>query len=103
MDEARKKILARRAHFVAAAIAGLSVSCGKDDARSQPCLSVRPMTPDAEVGPPPPPQPCLSVMMTEDAGPPPMPCLGPPANADCVTPFWYDAQGVKHFKPQCIK
>ena len=37
-DESRKKILARRASFVAAALAG--VACGKDaEAPPQPCLS----------------------------------------------------------------
>ena len=27
----------------------------------------------------------------------------PPAvSADCTTPVWFDAQGVKHYKPQCL-
>lgn len=100
MDDAKKKILARRAKFVAAAIAGLAASCGKEDA-PRPCLSPPPIPADASVGPPPPPQPCLSVAVPQE--PPPQPCLGPPANADCVTPYFYDAQGVKHYKPQCLK
>jgi hypothetical protein len=24
------------------------------------------------------------------------------AAADCSTPVWFDAQGVKHYKPQCL-
>jgi hypothetical protein len=24
------------------------------------------------------------------------------AAADCATPVWFDAQGVKHYKPQCL-
>ena len=55
-DEARKRILARRASFVAAALAGVSTACGKEPAQ--------------------PPQPCLSpVLVVEDAGP--EPCLSP--------------------------
>jgi hypothetical protein len=54
-DENRKKILARRATFVAAALAGVSTACGKEPA--------------------PPPQPCLSVVPSFDAGP--EPCLSP--------------------------
>ena len=39
-DEARKRILARRASFVAAALAGVSTACGKEPAQPpQPCLS----------------------------------------------------------------
>jgi hypothetical protein len=107
-DDAKKLILARRATFVAAALAGVSVACGKEPSPPpQPCLSV-PMEPrDAE--PEPPPQPCLTPMMidrdaesdapidaggapTTDAGattrskspdaggpvPKPTPCLAPP-------------------------
>lgn len=57
-DEARKKILARRATFVAAALAGVSTACGKE--------------------PSPPPQPCLSQVRTMDDGAAPEPCLSPP-------------------------
>jgi serine/threonine-protein kinase len=28
------------------------------------------------------------------------PVVTPPD--ECVTPYWYDAQGVKHYKPQCL-
>jgi len=82
-DDAKKKILARRAKFIAAAVAGISISCGKD--RPEPCLSVTHI-PDAasdDGGTPqpclsPPPQPCLSVYNPPpDAGPPPRPCLEP--------------------------
>jgi hypothetical protein len=38
-DGAKKIILARRARFVAAAVAGLGIACGKEVA-SRPCLSV---------------------------------------------------------------
>ncbi len=31
--------------------------------------------------------------------PPPPP---PAPENDCATPYWYDAQGVKHYKPQCL-
>lgn len=93
-DEARKKILARRAAFVAAALA--TVACGKENV-PQPCLSPPPLppgdggapteqplvTPDAQPPvEPPPPQPCLSPMphppRDTDGGvqlPPPRPCL----------------------------
>jgi hypothetical protein len=73
-DDAKRKILARRARFVAAAIAGagISISCGK----SQPCLSVTHI-PDPDAAPA--PQPCLSEpeppapSSTQQAAP--MPCL----------------------------
>lgn len=62
-DEARKKILARRATFVAAALAGVSTACGKEPQNvPQPCLSV-PVSRDAG------PEPCLSVVAPAvDAG-----------------------------------
>lgn len=85
-DESRKKILARRASFVAAALA--SVACGKEpQEQPQPCLSV-PINyrPDAEAEP----QPCLSVTQEpppDAGGPPPLPCLSPPiAPQDASTP-----------------
>ncbi len=57
-DDAKKIILARRARFVAATLAGLGVACGKE--------------------PTPPPQPCLAQPMTRaDAAAPPEPCLSP--------------------------
>lgn len=45
MSDAKSAILARRAKFVAAAVASLSISCGKEKARENehppgPCLSI---------------------------------------------------------------
>ncbi len=60
-DDAKKAVLARRARFVAAAIASVGIACGKNDARPGPCLSAPPMP--VEAGAPPPdaaPMPCLS-------------------------------------------
>lgn len=82
-DEARRKILARRATFVAAALAGMSTACGKEPTKNpEPCLSVPIQHP---------PEPCLSPVAQPppDAGPdagekvedagafqvPPLPCL----------------------------
>jgi len=45
------------------------------------------------VRPPRPPPP------TKPATPPP---VVPVAGPDCSTPVWFDAQGVKHYKPQCL-
>jgi len=93
-DDSKKLILARRARFVAAALAGVGVACGKEPAQPQPCLSpVYVAPPDAE------PMPCLSppvyvppdadTTTTEasDAGAgaepdaaKPMPCLSPRPN-----------------------
>lgn len=106
-DDAKRAVLARRARFVAAAMAGIaSASC---DSCAQPCLSATPVYADAS----PPPGPCLSIayrpidageqIAIDDAGvpgdagnasdagkdagkkvvvgppaPPPMPCLSPP-------------------------
>ncbi len=67
-DDTRKIVLARRARFLAAAVAGVGIAaCGEPPA-PQVCLSTVP------VNPPPPdepgPQVCLSPMPTpEDAGP----------------------------------
>ena len=140
-DDAKKAILARRAKFVAAAIAGLGVACGKE--RAAACLSIA--APAEDAGPAS-PQPCLSawsgstppvwnqtstpdagdpVMQADvepDGGPMPRPCLtprvhdteprpclsiAPPSRDagrdDCSTPYWYDAHGVKRYKPQCMK
>ncbi len=87
-DETRKLILARRAKFVAAAIASVGIACGKTGADPQPCLSPPPMEQDATT-----PQPCLSVMIPvepvdaappiqtdSDAGAQPQPCLSPMPN-----------------------
>jgi hypothetical protein len=67
-DDSKKLILARRARFVAAALAGVSVACGKEPTSPpEPCLSVPIQPRDAE--PEPPPQPCLTPMLA-DAGAP---------------------------------
>lgn len=103
-DDARRRILERRAAFVAAALASLGAGCDhpqptavrdpaqhpleadggaastEDAAPPMPCLEVS-EPPDADAGPP--PMPCLSpVYVPPDAGgtvatppPPPMPCL----------------------------
>ena len=97
-DDAKKAILARRAKFIAAAVASVGIACGKTpmsspepclsiavdhDAAPMPCLSM-PLRPpdagatapadagsDAEAGPKPIPMPCLSVRMPpRDAGKP---------------------------------
>jgi serine/threonine-protein kinase len=106
-DDARKKILARRAKFVAAAVAGIAVACGKEPA-PQPCLSATPVD-DASVPPQPclsPPQPCLSVYYPPEDAAPPRPCLKPMAPSDagkkCDPPYTIDANGMKHFKPECL-
>lgn len=42
-DPDRAAILARRQRFIAVALGGLSVACGKDG-KPQPCLDIAPMT-----------------------------------------------------------
>ena len=88
-DDAKKIILARRARFLAAAVASVGIACGKESTPPQPCLSEPYIAPDAE------PMPCLTPIAVEqpdaaqpqpclappppDAGPePPRPCLSPP-------------------------
>lgn len=70
IDDAKKLVLARRAKFVAAAIAGLGVACGKQKAD------------DAGA----PPGPCLSTVVIEDAGVDvrerPRACLSAPMRRD---------------------
>jgi len=72
-DDARKKILARRAKFVAAAVATIGIACGKEpNPPPQPCLS-EPYNPgDAE------PLPCLTPVV---ADPPDPPDSGAPTDA----------------------
>jgi serine/threonine protein kinase len=36
------------------------------------------------------------------AAPAAAPVAAPAAGPDCTTPVWFDAQGVKHYKPQCL-
>lgn len=114
--DARAVVLARRAKFVSAALAG-TLACGKstappDSGTPSPCLSVV-----AD------PQPCLTVAVPQppppqDAGRAdggttvPMPCLKvkvPPgshpvgdAAPDCRVPYTIDEQGQKRFKPECL-
>jgi hypothetical protein len=92
-DESRRIILARRARFIAAALASAGItaaSCNKSnvEANPQPCLSVAPVNNDA--APPPheappeqvPPQVCLSPLppSPEDAG-----TVPPPSSAKLPT------------------
>ena len=56
-EEDRDAILARRALFIASALAGISLAVGCEGRGY--------------------PKPCLSMAVVEDAGPPPMPCLLP--------------------------
>jgi hypothetical protein len=56
-EEDRDAILARRALFIASALAGISLAAGcEGGGRSMPCLSIA---------------------LIQDGGPPPMPCLSP--------------------------
>ncbi len=77
-DETKKLILARRARFLAAAMTGAAVACGKEKAEPpQPCLSVVYVPPDASTDAAP-PAPCLTVAPPSPPVPdaaPPMPCL----------------------------
>ena len=67
-DDAKKIILARRARFVAAAVASVGMACGKTETGAMP-------------------MPCLSESMPSDAEPSPMPCLSPmPADAAAFDP-----------------
>jgi|GEM_PF-2369309 len=98
-DEAKAIVLARRARFVAAAVASVGIACGKSTTPPEPCLSAT-VQPDAA------PLPCLSPMPA-DAGreAPPMPCLSQPmptstadAAADAGKPPNADA-GAKPLAP----
>ena len=91
-DDSRARILARRAKFVAAAVAGLGAASGCDQCgestRAAPCLSVSVLVPDAGAtidDDAAPPRPCLEIMDAPlDAGRP-HPCLSiimPPAARD---------------------
>jgi hypothetical protein len=68
-DEAKRLILARRARFVAAAVAGIAAACGgaTDDTKPTPCLEpvIRDSGADAD------PKPCLTPLppdASSDAG-----------------------------------
>lgn len=56
-------------------------------------LTPPPVKPTATVKPP---RPAPTVK------PPPATTEKPQPAADCATPVWFDAQGVKHYKPQCL-
>jgi hypothetical protein len=79
-DDARDKILARRARFVAAAIAGIgALACTPEpETPPQACLS-QPMPQTEADGGEPEPQVCLSVAPDPEPEdqPPPQPCLSP--------------------------
>jgi hypothetical protein len=74
-DDVRRKILLRRATYLAAALTGLSAGaagCDRDGGMGQPCLSIAQPPPDAEVEP----RVCLKVAPSEDASKPePRVCL----------------------------
>ncbi len=77
-EESKRIILARRAKFVAAALAGLNAAmCGGETSEPQPCLSIA----QEDGGSP---QPCLSPAFdasrpdAADADAEPQPCLSPP-------------------------
>lgn len=112
MKDARAIILARRAKFVSAALAG-TLACGKttappDDHTPRVCLSAAPVEP----------RPCLTVVapfQPDDAGPDaaiPVPCLkvrAPPSSKpigdaapDCRVPYTIEADGKKRIKPECL-
>ncbi|MBL8717898.1 MAG: hypothetical protein JNL79_18105 [Myxococcales bacterium] len=88
----RERILARRAQFVAAALAATTLGCerkegpdivapaegekSKKDAGQRPvaphpCLDVEPVDGGITASP------CLTISAPHDAGPPPVPCLTP--------------------------
>lgn len=77
-DDAKKLILARRARFVAAAVASVGIACGKEKATPptppEPCLSPT-VAIEADAGAPPTPTPCLSVAYPPPDAAPPRPCL----------------------------
>jgi hypothetical protein len=81
-DEAKRLILARRARFVAAALAGVAVACGgsTDDADPQACLSppYQPRDAGSDADADAAPQPCLEPL-PPDAGDDaePQVCLSP--------------------------
>ena len=88
-DDAKRLILARRAKFVAAAVAGIAAACGGAETSPEPCLSQvlnRDAGPDGEVSSDASadaePRPCLDLPLTDastDAGDDaePQPCLSP--------------------------
>lgn len=70
---AKKIVLARRARFIAAAVAGLGLACGKE--KAAPCLSI---AQPQDAAPLPEPTPCLSAPIPHEPSEPdaePRPCL----------------------------
>jgi hypothetical protein len=72
-DDARKKIFARRARFVAAALVAAGMVSRERESEGQQTAAPAPSTSSSEMGP----AICLSddPMPEEDAGPPPAVCL----------------------------
>lgn len=116
-DDARSKILARRAKFVATAMVGLAASgCGKQTAARPDASSELSEAPDASGGSAPPdttggdntapPAPCLTT--TAPSPPPPRPCLKvaprpclePP---NCDPPYTVDPKtGARRYRKECL-
>ena len=82
-NDVRRAVLARRAQFIAAALATSGLSCGDDasDDVSGKSDAPRPhtTTPQVCLSPPPPPQPCLSPPTPQLEGDFPMPPMSRPA------------------------
>ena len=95
-DDAKRLILARRARFVAAALAGVAVACGGSTEEGEPrvCLRIAPDAGPRDAAADAEPQPCLEPTLPDagsdgstDAGPDtgvPQPCLSqlPPDAGD---------------------
>jgi hypothetical protein len=96
-DETKKLILARRARFIAAAMASVGVACGKtNEEPPHPCLSVE-YVPDAAQ---PEPMPCLSVAVpvAADGAPPDVDASTDATDAGATTKAEKDA-GTRADKP----
>jgi hypothetical protein len=86
-DDPKKIILARRARFIAAAVASVGVACGKTDVPPQPCLSEPMIRDDAGRQADNPPEACLSVAFPheEDAGAPPIASMDAGVPRPCLS------------------
>ena len=110
-NAAKRMILARRAQFMAAAMATVSIACGKSslqpdaatDADAVPITFVP--VPTAE------PEPAVPPVSTSDDPPSvldagrPRPCLSPPHRPSppgCDPPYMVTPDGLKRFKPECF-
>jgi hypothetical protein len=111
-EEPKKRILARRAQFMAAAVASLSAASACDRCGESPkpvsCLSVSVLVPDAGAtieDDAAPPRPCLEIMDTPlDAGRP-HPCLSvimPPPARDAGATLEDAGRGTVTARP-CLK